>query len=185
MSVFILTLIAMISMFIDHTAFWLVNNNLVMRNIGRLAFVSYCFLIAESYYHLKDKPDRLKKHVIKLLFLFVLSEVPYDLFDHRKLMDFSSQNVILTLLLGFLSLIIAGYIKRKTNNKTLAGNTEINILANTHLEIVFYYPIINMTNFFSEKYDNNIPAVRHKVVPYSQCYRFRSRFRSRSRSRSR
>ena len=138
MSVFILKLIAMVSMFIDHTAFWLVNNNLVMRNIGRFAFVIYCFLMAESYYHLKDKPDRLNKHVIKLLFLFVLSEVPYDLFDHRKLMDFSSQNVILTLLLGFLSLIIAGYIKRKINNKTLAGiGFILSVLAMAELSILF------------------------------------------------
>jgi len=42
------------------------------------------------------------------------------------------------------------------NNKTIAGNTELSILANTHIEIGFNYPIINMTNFFSEEYDNNI-----------------------------
>ena len=34
------------------------------------------------------------------------------------------------------------------NNKTIAGNTELSILANTHIEIGFNYPIINMTNFF-------------------------------------
>ena len=42
------------------------------------------------------------------------------------------------------------------NDKTIAGNTELNILANTHLEVCFNYPIINMTNFFSEEYDDNI-----------------------------
>ena len=42
------------------------------------------------------------------------------------------------------------------NDKTIAGNTELNILANTHLEVCFNYPIINMTNFFSEECDNNI-----------------------------
>ena len=38
----------------------------------------------------------------------------------------------------------------------MAGNTELNILANTHLEVGFNYPIINMTNFFSEEYDGKI-----------------------------
>jgi surface protein len=42
------------------------------------------------------------------------------------------------------------------NDKTIASNTELNILAGTHLQVCFNYPIINMTNFFSEKYDNNI-----------------------------
>jgi len=42
------------------------------------------------------------------------------------------------------------------NDKTVAGNTELNILADTHLEVCFNYPILNMKNFFSEKYDSNI-----------------------------
>ena len=43
MSVFILKLIAMCSMLIDHIAFALVNNNIALRNIGRFAFFIYAF----------------------------------------------------------------------------------------------------------------------------------------------
>ena len=61
-------------MLIDHIAFWLVNNNNVMRNIERFTFAIYAFLIAESYFHLKKKTDRLRSHMLKLLFLSIVSE---------------------------------------------------------------------------------------------------------------
>lgn len=121
MTVFVLKLIAMISMVIDHTAFWLVDNNLVMRNIGRLAFVIYAFLIAESYYHLKDKPGRLRRHAFKLLILCLVSEIPFDLFDHVKLVDFESQSVMPTLMFGFLALVASGWWQeKKAGNRPIA-----------------------------------------------------------------
>ena len=119
MSVFLLKLIAMVSMFIDHFAFWLANNNTAMRNIGRLAFFIYAFLIAESYYHLKGKPDRLRNHLIKLLVLCVISEPLYDFFEHVKWYYPVSQSVMPTLTLGFIALIGSGWWYRKTVGKRI------------------------------------------------------------------
>ena len=64
MSVFILKLIAMGSMVIDHLGYSYFFGNQVMRFIGRFAFIIYAFLIAEGYYHLKRKLNRLKGYLI-------------------------------------------------------------------------------------------------------------------------
>ena len=128
MSVFILKLIAMCSMLIDHIAFSLVNNNLAMRNIGRFAFFIYAFLIAESYFHLREKPEKLKIHLIKLLVRCVVSEPLFDRFDHYKWIDPSSQSVLPTLMLGFVALICAGWWRGKfQNKKSVAGIGTIGI----------------------------------------------------------
>ena len=113
MTVFILKLIAMAAMLIDHVAFWLVNNNNVMRNIGRVAFIVYAFLIAESYYHLREKPDHLRSHVLKLLILSTLSEPLHDQYILLKWTDWKSQNTILMLLIGFVALILVGWWEDK------------------------------------------------------------------------
>ena len=122
MTVFILKLIAMSTMLIDHIAFWLVNNNNVMRNIGRFAFVTYAFLIAESYSHLKKKPDRLRSHMVKLLFLSIVSEPLRDQYILLKWVDWESQNTIPTLMIGFIALILIGWWKDKhSQNSYLSG----------------------------------------------------------------
>lgn len=110
----------MSSMLIDHIAYTFVSPyHLVMRKIiGRLAFIIYAFLIAESYHHLREKPERLRSHVLKLLLLGVIAEIPYDLFEHGRWFDLSTQNVIWTLLLGFVVLISTGHIVRRVTNKT-------------------------------------------------------------------
>lgn len=121
MSFFVLKLIALATMLCDHIAFWFVHNNIIMRNIGRLAFVIYAFLMAEGYNHLKDKPYRLRKHVFKLIILCLISEIPYDLFDRKVWVDLTTQNVIFTLLFGFLALIGSGWWNRKhAENKTVS-----------------------------------------------------------------
>ncbi|MBO5544912.1 MAG: hypothetical protein J5949_09820 [Oscillospiraceae bacterium] len=119
MSVFVLKILAMSSMVSDHIAYAFVDpNQLLMRKIiGRLAFILYAFLMSESYYHLRGKPGKLRQHVIKLLILGVGSEFLYDMFDYGRWVDFSTQNVIWTLLLGFSMLIAAGYIREHVQNR--------------------------------------------------------------------
>ncbi len=108
MSVFVLKIIAMITMAVDHVGFQLMDNNLFMRLIGRTAFMVYAFLMAEGYYHLKDAPDRLAKHAGKLVLLCLVTEVPFDLFEFRQWVNFQTQSVLPTLLLGFAALIASG-----------------------------------------------------------------------------
>ena len=106
MTIFILKIIAMITMTSDHIATGFLDGMPVMRIIGRVAFLLYAFMIAEGYYHLKDKPERLKAHIIKLGILCVISEFAYDFFETGKLIDWSSQSVMPVLFLGFIGLII-------------------------------------------------------------------------------
>ena len=53
MSAFIFKLLAMSTMVIDHISSGFLNNYMPMRNIGRLAFITYAFLMAEAFYHLR------------------------------------------------------------------------------------------------------------------------------------
>ena len=121
MTAFILKLIAMGSMLIDHVGLSLFDNNHLMRSIGRLAFILYAFMMAESYCHLQNKPDRLRSHMLKLLLLFAVSEIPFNLFDYRMWSYPERQNVMGTLALGYAGLIAAGWWMRKLRDKRAAA----------------------------------------------------------------
>lgn len=98
------------SMFLDHFAAVLllklipgasytVDLYYALRIIGRFAFPIYCFLLAEGSFHTRSP----KKYALRLAIAAVLSELPYDLaFDGGWTMG--SQNVMITLLLGFCAL---------------------------------------------------------------------------------
>lgn len=120
MSGFILKLIAMGSMVIDHLGYPFFFDNQVLRFIGRFAFIIYAFLIAEGYYHLKDKPDRLRVHAIKLFVLCVITEIPFDLFDHEKWINITTQSSLPTLMAGFLALVLSGYWKKRNRESQMA-----------------------------------------------------------------
>lgn len=105
MSIFILKIIAILTMTCDHIACGFFDNKFIMRAIGRTAFVVYAFLLAESFRHIKDSKDRIKVHFIKLLFLAIISEITYMLFNKYLLHDYTQHNVIITLLLAYISLL--------------------------------------------------------------------------------
>lgn len=113
MTSFALKLIAMTTMVIDHTGDVFFGNNLIMRTIGRAAFLTYAFLMAESYYHLRDRPERLRVHVIKILLLAIITEFFFDQYREGVWLEFGNQNALFTLLAGFAALIGCGAWKRK------------------------------------------------------------------------
>ena len=111
MTAFLLKLLAVISMLIDHTGIVLYDHGvlawdpyLVFRVLGRFAFPIYAFLLAEGFRHLREDQERLRKHALLLLVLAALSEIPFDWMSHGLLRYPESQNVIFTLLFGFLGL---------------------------------------------------------------------------------
>ncbi len=112
--------IALITMLIDHGAMAFRSHMsdslyLLLRSVGRLSFPIFCFLLAEGFYHTRNRCHYLGRLV---LFCF-LSEIPFDLVlsgtsvfldkgaSLTDLMDFTSQNVFFTLVLGFAAMIIA------------------------------------------------------------------------------
>ena len=118
MSQEMLKLIACVTMLIDHIGATLVMRSLqsmpmrdetvelvlgiyyVLRIIGRIAFPIYCFLLVEGTYHTRDP----KKYGLRLFIGMLMSEIPFDLafsYRGRVLFDWSSNSVMMTLLLGF------------------------------------------------------------------------------------
>lgn len=112
-----LKLTAMITMLIDHigagilehliiqvplsreTYEILITIDQVLRLIGRIAFPIYCFLLVQGFLHTKSR----WKYARNLLIFALLSEYPFD-FMLSDGLDFSSLNVLFTLLIGLLTL---------------------------------------------------------------------------------
>ena len=128
---FIIKVIAIVTMFIDHTAAVFLERQLanpakafvpgadyyytirsidrVMRGIGRIAFPLFIFLIVQGFMHTKSR----LKYVIRLSLFVLISEIPFDMAFQNSYFDLSYQNVFFTLLIGFLFMWIADTIYSK------------------------------------------------------------------------
>ncbi|MBQ4542231.1 MAG: hypothetical protein IJA23_05235 [Clostridia bacterium] len=107
----LLKIIAFVSMVIDHVGSYLLDNNIVFRIIGRLAFPIFAYFIAEGM-----KFTRNRKRYILLLFLFAcISQVPYMLLSERFKL-----NVLFTFLLAILFILIIEKFMKMENQKNLA-----------------------------------------------------------------
>lgn len=128
-----LKIIAMICMFIDHFAAGIVSlclnkeyllgrptSNMffgltlfnvyeIMRNIGRIAFPIFLFLLIEGFYKTRDR----KKYFIRLLIFAFVSEIPFDLALRYKTVDIYSQNVYFELALILILLYFLDYYEKK------------------------------------------------------------------------
>ncbi|MDR7855456.1 TraX family protein [Tissierella sp.] len=115
MNVFVLKIIALVSMIIDHYGAIFHEGTDIYRIIGRLAFPIYCFLLVEGYMHTKD----VKKYGIRLFIFALISEIPFDYAFYGKI-GFSHQNIFFTLLIGLVTIYILDNKEEKFNyNKSL------------------------------------------------------------------
>lgn len=101
-----LKIVALITMLCDHIAVVLVSAKNdpqlynILRMIGRISFPIFCFMITEGFRYTSDR----KKYFLRLLLFAVISEIPFDLAVSGSFLDIKQQNVIWTLLIGFLVL---------------------------------------------------------------------------------
>lgn len=111
--------IALICMIIDHVAasllFTMISTSdprlnpgvdwiliyYVMRWIGRIAFPIYLFLLVEGFYH----THHLKRYLMRMAALALVSEVPFDLTFNQSWWDMSHQNIFFELLLALILFI--------------------------------------------------------------------------------
>lgn len=101
-----LKIAAMLSMLCDHIGFVLVPANhfpeiyYTLRIIGRIAFPLFCFMLVEGFVHTHNR----KNYIIRLAVFAIVSEIPFDLSSCGSAFDWDSQNVMWTLLIGFIVL---------------------------------------------------------------------------------
>lgn len=99
---FTLKLIALVTMTTDHTAMVLLVGDppyWPMRIIGRIAFPIYCFLLVEGYFHTHS----VRRYTLRLLIAAVVSDIPFDLAVDGFWPSWYSQNVMLTLAIGLVT----------------------------------------------------------------------------------
>ena len=146
MNVFILKIMALVSMIIDHYGAIFHEGVDIYRIIGRLAFPIYCFLLVEGYMHTKD----IKKYGIRLFIFALVSEIPFDLAFYGKI-EFGHQNIFFTLLIGLITIYFLDKKEgRFKNNKSLVLSASI--LAATLLYVDYsFIGIIYILAFYYYK----------------------------------
>lgn len=96
MSSFVLKLIAVITMVIDHIGLCFFPEYEWIRYIGRISFPLFAFLLTEGFIHTSDKT----KYAVRLGVFALISEIPYDLCIYGRVFDFGHQNIFFELLCG-------------------------------------------------------------------------------------
>ena len=147
MSIFVLKIIAIVTMLIDHTGAILIpyDNGLYWpaRMIGRIAFPIFIFMLVEGFHHTSD----IRKYLTRLGIFAFLSEIPFDIAFYRSfsagrdiLADikgaftdaetlgiltnrlFRHQNIFFTLFLGLMAIYLMSLVENKFRKKIFLSN---------------------------------------------------------------
>lgn len=109
-----LKIIAIVSMVIDHCAYFLMENGTLlydaMRCVGRIAFPVFAFLVVEGFAYTKNR----KRYFAQLLVFALISEVPWYLLNGAD----GTHNVMFTLALGVVALAV---LEKMKENGILCG----------------------------------------------------------------
>lgn len=149
MSSFVLKMIAIISMFIDHIGYGIFGKFSYFNYIGRLAFPIFAFQISEGYAHTKN----LKKYFFRLFLFALISQIPFMLFCSIISSEFSL-NIFFTLLLGLSCIFI--YDKSKYKFLGIIVSIVIGIIAQiSNCDYGFYgVAIILIFHIFKNNFIN-------------------------------
>jgi len=95
---------------------------LLMRLVGRLAFPVFAFLLVEGFVHTSNR----RRYGVSLFVFALISEVPWNLV-HVGAWHYPSQNVLFTLLLGFLGLCAIADLRGRRRAVALVGLLVVSI----------------------------------------------------------
>lgn len=109
MSIFIIKIIACITMILDHIKYALPDTKcFITQYLGRISFPLFAFLIGEGYAHTSN----LKKYYRRLVIFAFISQIPFMLF--RTLVgEWKMLNIMFTLLLGLSAITIFDKLGKK------------------------------------------------------------------------
>ena len=109
MSIFIIKIIACITMVLDHIKYAIPETrNFFTIYFGRMSYPLFAFLIGEGYCHTRN----LKKYYKRLLICGIISQIPFMLF--RTLVgEWKMLNIMFTLILGLIAVTIFDKYKNK------------------------------------------------------------------------
>ena len=99
MSLFILKIIGIITMFLDHYHY-IVGGSEILNIVGRIAFPIFAFTLSEGYTHTRN----LKKYLLRLFIFAVGIQLPSILFSYNYRM-----NVFFTLFFGLLAIYVFNF----------------------------------------------------------------------------
>lgn len=93
----------------------------VMQLIGGLAIPLFAFLLVEGFLHTSD----VKKYLRNIAVFALVSEIPYDLAMSGKVLDFSSQNALISMAVGLIMLILLKTLKEQSGVAALIGRIAV------------------------------------------------------------
>lgn len=96
-------------MLLDHVGLALLPALPVLRGVGRISFVLYCFVLTEGFVHTRSR----RAYLTRLALSGVVSEIPFDLFLFARPFSPLEQNVFFTLALSLGALWIVDAYARK------------------------------------------------------------------------
>ncbi len=120
----LLKIIAVVTMLIDHIGAILYPGQMVFRDIGRIAFPIFVFLLVEGFLNTRN----VRRYEIRLLIFALVSEIPFDLAFNHSVLEFTSQNVFFTLLVGLIMLDVITAVAKWSGNGPYAILLELLIL---------------------------------------------------------
>lgn len=96
MSLFVLKIIGLITMFLDHYQF-MIGGSEIFRIIGRVAFPIFAFTLSEGYVHTRN----LKKYLLRIFCFAVGIQILFILFEYGGIV-----NIFFTLFFGLVAIYI-------------------------------------------------------------------------------
>ncbi len=102
MSSFIIKIIAIVTMLMDHSGDVLVGHLSILNIIGRIAFPLFAFQLVIGYQHTRN----FSKYCLRLFIFALISQIPFGIMCYSFTQSYNILNVFFTLVIGVLVLKI-------------------------------------------------------------------------------